>query len=114
MRGYSHGKEFDDADYLNKTAVNNELELLKRIASNRPFIDVGNKPALLYHANQAGLDTKIHFLEPAIDSSPNYLAVSRQRDNAHDIVRAFSKAFDQFSQSQEYQNILRRYGFKQD
>lgn len=111
VRGYSHGKDFDSADYLNKQTVNNETELLRRITSGRPFIGVGNKPALLMYSEQAKLSDKIRFLEPPIDRGENYMAFSKKRSDAKVLAALFSKHFKQYSETEDYQKVLSKYGF---
>ena len=82
VRGYSHGTEFDSSQTLSKHTVNNENELLKRITRGRPFLGVGNKPALLMYAQKLGLQDKIEFLEPPFDRGKNYMAFSKKRKDA--------------------------------
>ncbi len=111
VRGYSHGQAFDAASFLRKTEVKDELELIKRIASDRPFIGVGSRPAIVYHAGQVGLEDEIKFLEPALYRGENFMAISRQREGGEEIAADFSKAFAEFSKTPEYAEILERYGF---
>ncbi len=111
VRGYSHGAEYDNADYLIKEDVNNETELLLRVASGRNFIGVGNKPALQLYAEKVGVADKIHFLLPPIDHGANFMAFSRKNANAAVLAEQFSEAFDDFKSSEDYKAILRRYGF---
>ena len=111
VRGYSHGEAFDSASYLHKTEVKDELELIKRISSDRPFIGVGSKPAIIYHAQQSGLGEEIKFLQPALHRGENFMAVSRQVEGGEKIAADFSAAFTEFSKRPVYSEILRRYGF---
>lgn len=111
VRGYSHGEAFDSASYLHKTEVKDEVELIKRISSDRPFIGVGSKPAIVYHAQKAGLTEQIKFLEPVLHRGENFMAVSRQVEGGEKIAADFSKALTQFSKSPVYAEILKRYGF---
>ena len=111
VRGYSHGQAFDSASYLHKTEVKDELELIKRISSDRPFIGVGSKPAIIYHAQQSGLGEEIKFLQPVLHRGENFMAVSRQVKGGEKIAADFSTAFTEFSKSPVYAEILKRYGF---
>lgn len=112
VRGYSHGEAFDHSDNLAKHAVNNEIELLKRVASGRPFIGVGNKPALIRQAEKLGLQDQIAFLSPPFDYGENYFAFSKMRDDAQQLADAFSKAFEHYGQSEAYHKTLKKYGFE--
>lgn len=111
VRGYSHGAEFDSSKTLAKHTVNNESELLKRITSSRPFIGIGNKPALLMYAKKLGLQDKIEFLEPPFDQGKNYMAFSKKMADAQIVAAQFSAAFSEFSKTKAYKEILVKYGF---
>jgi len=111
VRGYSHGREYDHARYLKKHDVNNETELLHRIASGRDFIGVGNRPALELYAEKENLTNDIRFLLPEIAQGANYIAFSRQLENARFLADQFSDRLETFRQSDQYIDILQRYGF---
>lgn len=111
VRGYWHGEQFDQADYLHKIPVNNETELLKALATRRDFIGVGNKPALLMYAEALGVAEEIRFLSPPIDRGPDYMAFSKAHPNAEALARAFSDALDAFMKTEEYRAILDKYSF---
>lgn len=111
IRGYWHGKQYDQADYLNKFPVNDESELVKALASRRNFIGVGNKPALLVQARALGVDHKIRFLSPPIDRSPDYMAFSKANPEAQQLASDFSDALEAFMTTDAYRAILDQYSF---
>lgn len=111
VKGYSHGKVYDNADYLNKYQAKNELSLVKLVAKNRIDIGVGNKPALMLYAKQSHLDDQIQFLSPPIDKGANYFAFSKAGKNSKELVLQFDQEIQRFKQTKEYKNILRKYGF---
>lgn len=111
VRGYWHGEQFDQADYLHKIPVNNEEELLKSLATRRNFIGVGNKPALTLYAEELGVADKIRFLSPPIDRGPNYIAFSKANPDAEALAAEFSAALKDFMKTQEYRAILDKYNF---
>jgi len=111
VRGYSHGKDYDGADFLNKHAVRNEQTLLRMLIGGRFDIAVGNKPAILMYARQKGLDDKITFLTPTIDEGPNYFAFSKARRDAEELAKEFSFAVQEFIDTGEYRQILEKYDF---
>ncbi len=111
VNGYSHGEAFDHSEQLKKHTVNNETELLHRVTSGRPFIGVGNKPALMLYAQKEKLQDQIEFLNPPIDRGENYMAFSKKRPDAKRIANTFSAAFRNFAKTKLYRDILVKYGF---
>jgi ABC-type amino acid transport substrate-binding protein len=110
VRGYSHGKEYDGAEYLNKHIVNNETLLIRMLVKGRIDIAVGNKPAIIMYAKQEGLHDKITFLTPPIDKAPNFFAFSKSRKDAAGLAKEFSTEVKKIIASERYQHILKRYG----
>ena len=111
VRGYWHGEQFDQADYLNKIPVNNEEELLKSLATRRNFIGVGNKPALSLYAEALGVSDKIRFLSPPIDRGPDYMAFSKAHPDAEALADEFTAALKDFMATDDYRAILDNYNF---
>ncbi|MDX1452218.1 MAG: transporter substrate-binding domain-containing protein [Oleiphilaceae bacterium] len=111
VRGYSHGKVFDDSNLLKKHAVTDEAELLERITSGRPFVGVGNKPALMLHAKREGVLQQIEFLHPPFDHGKNYMAFSKHRADARQLAERFSVAFSEYAKTSDYRHTLIKYGF---
>ena len=109
VRGYSHGEEYDNADHLTKMTVNDEAGLLQALATRRPFIGVGNRPTLQYHARRLDLTGRVRFLEPALSESRNYLAFSRANSRAEELAEAFSGVLNDFVETDEFQQLRERY-----
>lgn len=110
VRGYSHGLEYDESDYLNKNAVTNETELLRQLVIQEDAVGVGNKSALTMYAERLGIHDKIRFMSPPIDQSPNYIAFSKARPDAEDLAKEFSQALKAYMQTPRYRQILDQYG----
>jgi len=111
VRGYSHGVKYDSASYLNKTTVTSEVNLIKMLTLNRFDIAVGNKPTILMYAKQDDLNKKIKFLSPPIDKAPSYMAFSRIKSKSKALAAAFTEEIVAFKKTDEYKNILKKYGF---
>ena len=111
VKGYSHGKEYNDAKGLQKQEVNNEKLLLKILLNNRIDIGVGNKPVITHYAKMMGLQDKIRFLDPPIDIGSNYIAFSKARDDAQSLADKFSQELKAFVKTKKYQDILSHYHF---
>lgn len=111
VRGYSHGKTYDNADYLSKQIVKNEISLIRMVARGRIDFGVGNKPVILEYARREGLHTKITFITPPIDDGENYFAFSRARNDAAELAANFSIEVEKFKGTEGYRKILLKYGF---
>jgi len=111
VRGYSHGKEYDGANFLDKRAIDNEILLLRMLVRARLDIAVGNKPVILGYAKQENLQDKIKFLSPSIDKGANYFAFSRARKDASELAKEFSNEVDKFRLTDAYNNILTKFDF---
>lgn len=109
VRGYFHGQAYADADYLRKVEVNNEQALLQRLLDVRPFVGLGNKATLLFHAKAMNLTDRFRFIEPAVDIGHDHMAFSRQHPQAEQLAMAFDQALKAFKQTPQYQQILQRY-----
>lgn len=109
VRGYFHGDGYAEADFLRKVEVNNEQELLQRLTGDRPFVGLGNKATLLYHAKALGLTDRFRFIEPAVDVGYDHMAFSRQHPKAESLAQAFNQALKAYKKTPQYQQILRRY-----
>ncbi len=111
VRGYSHGAQYDSASYLKKEIVASEVNLIRMLSTNRFDIAVGNKPTILMYAKQDDLNKKIKFLSPPIDKAPSYMAFSRIKANSKALAAAFTEEIVAFKKTDEYKNILKKYGF---
>jgi len=111
VRGYSHGREYEQADYLQKQQVNNEEQLIRVLVYGRADIAVGNQQAIAMSAARIGLDQQIRFLEPPVAVEPNYFAFSKACPDAAVLARDFSAGLRAFMQTPAYAEILVKYGF---
>ena len=114
IRGYFHGTEFTNAQYLSKEHVSNEEELIKMLVNGRIDIGVGNKAVILRHAKNLGLLDKIHFLTPPINIGANYIAFSKAREDAQELADEFSSQLKLYMKTVEYRAILKSYNFDTD
>lgn len=111
IKGYSHGKLYDNADFLKKYTAKNEENLVKMVAKQRVAIGVGNKPALLLHAEKNNLQDKIVFFEPPIDTGANYFAFTKARQDSKELAEEFSAEVERFIKTDRYKGILEKYNF---
>jgi len=111
VSGYSHGKEYDNADALHKQEVNNEQQLVRILTNGRIDIGVGNKPVIIRYAERLGVNDKIRFLEPPIDIGANYIAFSKARKDAQKLADEFSAQLGAYIKTAEYKAVLNKYSF---
>ena len=113
VRGYSHGVQYDSANYLDKQIVTSEIDLIRMLTNNRFEIGICNKAAILMYAKQYDFDLtkKIKFLYPPVDEAPIYMAFSRIKPNAKAFAAAFTEEIVAFKKMAEYRSILTKYGF---
>lgn len=111
VRGYSHGAEYDKANYLDKQEIVNEKLLIRMLIHGRLDIAVGNKAVINSYAKQEGLHNKISFLTPAINQGPNFIAFSKANKDADELAQAFSTQVKQFITTETYRLILQKHGF---
>ena len=109
IRGYFHGTEFNNAEYLSKHTVSNEEELIKMLVNGRFDIGVGNKAVILRHAKNLGLMDKIRFLTPPINIGANYIAFSKARKDAQELADQFSSQLKVYLKTEEYRAIVQKY-----
>ncbi|MHC4872157.1 MAG: substrate-binding periplasmic protein [Planctomycetota bacterium] len=94
VRGYSHGRLFDNAKYLKKEQATSEENLIKMLINKRFDIGVGDK---------------IKFLKPVIDNSPCYMAFSRAKLYAKGLAALFTEEIVAFKKTDKFKNILKKY-----
>jgi len=109
IRGYFHGTEFANANYLSKDTVSNEEQLIKMLINGRFDIGVGSKSVIIWHAKSLGLMDKIRFLVPPLNIGKNYIVFSKARKNAQDLADEFSNQLRTFLETAEYRAIVHKY-----
>jgi len=113
IRGYSHGKTYDSADYLNKNRVTSEVNLIRMLLAHRVDLGVGNKSVILWHAKKLKVADKIKFLTPALHDDPCYIAFSRIKPRAKALASAFTAELVRFKKTRQFKKIIKKYNFDQ-
>lgn len=109
VSGYTYGKEYDSAHFLKKDVVNNESQLIKMLIGKRFELAIGNPFAIKLQADRQGVSHQIILLEPAVDISPIYMAISKKTPNAAYLVQQFSKSIKSLKRSPKYSGMLKKY-----
>jgi polar amino acid transport system substrate-binding protein len=111
--GYNYGNpDFLAADYFTREpAPTNEANLLK-LLNQRIDLALIDRRAGLHERQQLGLQEQIGFDPQPLASGKLYLAFHRGGSNV-ELSHAFSTTLKQFKSSEDYQQILQRYGQKE-
>ncbi|MCX4025832.1 transporter substrate-binding domain-containing protein [Endozoicomonas sp. SM1973] len=110
--GYSFGKAYDTADYLNKQHAVSEQEQIKMLLAGRFDIALGTKQTIIYHAKKMQILDQIEFLTPTLADSPVYMAFSRARNDAYELATTFTEALVEYKKTAEYRQLLKKYHFE--
>ncbi len=93
-----------------KEKVLDEPTLVRMLVGQRFDIAIGNPFAIQLQAEAQGFNGQVQFLEPAVDRSPIYMAVSRRHPKALELASRLTGAIYEFKQTAAYQALLERYG----
>lgn len=107
--GYWHGLAFHDFKPRLKKTYANSRALIAALQRGVIDVAVGNEAVIKHLLKEIGLRLPIQFLQPAIDYAPDYIAISRQATNAKPLQNDFSEALEAFTQTQRYEEILKKY-----
>ncbi|WP_175481904.1 substrate-binding periplasmic protein [Marinobacter zhejiangensis] len=109
ITGYSYGDAFDNASYLMVERVLDEPTLVRMVLGGRFDVAVGNPFAVNLEAGNQDAAGRLRFLEPAVNSSPIYMAFSRRHPQALELAAAFTAAIYKFKETERYQSLLDKY-----
>ncbi|WP_165495741.1 substrate-binding periplasmic protein [Marinobacter halodurans] len=109
IRGYTYGLAFDDADFLHKDPVLDERTLVRMVVGGRFNVAIGNPFAIRLEARRQGVEDQIRLIDPPVDLSPIYMAISRQYPDARALADAFTDTIRRLKASPYYDELLRRY-----
>lgn len=110
VRGYSHGAEYDNATQLQKQGAGEEKQLIRMLLNDRVDVAIGNKAVISVHAEEEGVLDELSFLTPPIDTAPVYFAFSKAKIDSNSLAHDFSKQVEVLLTTEEYQQILKKYG----
>lgn len=109
--GWTYGPAFDAAQYLDKVYVNDSDDQLRWLLSGQFDVAVNNRQFFQYMAQEMGVSGAFRILDPPVHVLPVTIAISRQYPGAEALRDALDEAVANFIQTEEYMNILLRYGF---
>jgi polar amino acid transport system substrate-binding protein len=113
QHGYSHGKYFDSMKHLKRDVVTNEFDIEVMLKRKRHDLSMMSYEEFLGF-KERGDFKGIVALSPFIDIDPQYLAFSRTKNDdgrLKKLSELFAKEFKRFKTSDDYFNLLEKYGF---
>jgi len=109
IAGFSYGKAFDNAAYLNKDEVLDAERLIKMVLGGRYEIGIEDQAVVKGVARKLGVERSVRFLYPPVHTEKLYVGFSRKA-GLRRLAADFSKFLAQFKRTDEYKAILRKYG----
>ncbi len=113
--GYALHPEFDNADYLQKDESVNSVAALKKLYLRRIDLVIGIEAVDGFHLHNElsrhhpDITETILFMEPPINASLLYLAVSRTLPNAQAIADSFSAGMQAIIENGDFDAILAKH-----
>jgi polar amino acid transport system substrate-binding protein len=112
-RGWATTDEFDNAEFLDKEAADNNVLNVRKLYAGRIDMIAMNFDRFRQIAADEGHDPeRAVFLEPALKSSGLYVMFSREMVNAEGIARDFNRGLETIRNNGEYDRILADFGLQ--
>lgn len=113
VRGYVNEKEFDNAKYLKKDEVKDDLTNIKKLLGKRIDLFVADKFVGLYLLKQNFPDKidKITFIEPPLANNDLFICISKKTKNYQEKMKAFNDGLKAIKKDGTFAKILKKHGF---
>ncbi len=113
VRNYINTKEFDEADYLNKDAANDDLTNLKKLIGGRIQLMIADKFVGLYLMEKNSLEGRdtIEFMTPPLELKDLFLCISKKAPDADKKLAAFNRGLKEIIADGTFGKILSKHGF---
>ena len=110
-RGWATTDEFDNADYLDKEAADNNVLNVRKLYAGRIDMIAMNFDRFSQIAEDEGFDPdQAVFLDPPLQSSGLYLMASRAIDDPEGLVEEFNEGLKTIRENGRYDEIIERFG----
>jgi polar amino acid transport system substrate-binding protein len=110
-RGWATTDEFDNAEYLDKEAADNNVLNVRKLYAGRIDMIAMNFDRFSQIAADEGFDPeRAVFLDPPLQSSGLYLMASRAIEDAEALVEDFNKGLETIRENGRYDEIVERFG----
>ena len=109
--GFSYDEAFDQMTTLKKfNSAANETNLIKMLMAERVQVAIGHVDVINYLAKQMNIADQIQFLTPYLTlGRAHYIVFAKKPENSA-IAKKFTKGMRVFKASQQYQDMLNKYG----
>ncbi len=113
VRDYVNTKEFDEADYLFKEPVSNDLINLKKLIGGRIDLIIADQFVGMYLMDKYSLKGRdnIEFMSPPLEIKDLYLCISKKASGANRKLEAFNKGLKEIMTDGTLDKILSIHGF---
>jgi polar amino acid transport system substrate-binding protein len=114
VRGYANPPEFENATYLQKEEVKEDVFNLKKLLGKRidlVLIDKGVGMFLMKNQFPESQDA-VEWLEPPLQVIPQYLGISKKTADSQQKLDDFNLGLKRISEDGTLQKILSSYGFE--
>jgi len=113
MRGWVYTQEFDNADFLNKQIVVNQVFAVRMLFAKQVDIVAASISVFKHEANflTNSKNQDIVVLNPLLDSKPLYLIFSKTIPNSKELVKNFNAGMASIRADGTFQKILDKHGF---
>lgn len=109
LLGYSYGTEFDQIEGIKRKSFLNMEKALYVLENKRIDAIITNKLEFMHIHKDEKIYKDLKFINPSVSTTKNYLCFTKGR-HLEKLAKRFSDNLIKFKQSQEYKNIIYKYG----
>jgi polar amino acid transport system substrate-binding protein len=113
VRGYVNTVEFDNASFLKKDPVRDDITNIKKLTAGRIDLMVADK-FVGYHLIETQYPKakgKLDVVEPVLEKKELYLCISKKTANSAKKLSAFNNGLKKLTSSGDLDKILKKHGF---
>ncbi|MFT5707765.1 MAG: polar amino acid transport system substrate-binding protein [Oceanospirillaceae bacterium] len=114
MRGWVYTQEFDQADFLDKHTLSNQVTAVRMLLAKRVNIIAASIPVFQHEISllksELAADTVV--LKPLLESKPLYLMFNRVDEGNEKLLADFNRGLAKIRADGTFDKILDKHGFK--
>lgn len=111
VRGYVNEEKFDEAEYLVKEEVADDLTNVRKLYGNRIDLFFADKYVARWLAQKEGYDPdKMKFIKPMVKHKL-YLCFPKNKNNSQNVLKTFNKGLKIIKQNGTLDRIINNKGF---
>ncbi len=111
IRGFAYAPKFERVKNMMTMEVSSvdTGQLVKMLLRKRVDLVISDETIFWHAAREARLTDQFETVGPALDNTKRYMVVPKQNTK---LARTLEKAMATFKETQNYQDILRKYGLR--